>query len=639
MKKIISIVLAVFMLTTIFAAAVAVNAAEGKMQIVVDTVEANPGDTVDVKIDLKDVTDLASIMAVVTWDAKLTLVDAVYNCNFKKNGTEKSGSMTNVPDDTKTVVIDGEEEEVPDWSTASNPFSFNWVGLKAANAIKEDVAFVTLTFEVSETAEIGEVLAVTADIDPENVFDSDDANVAFELTNGGVKIKEPEPQFNGKSIDNFKVGDEEVKDADEAVMEVGTKITALGWASFKDGLKEVYWTVDGTKQACEDNYRDRADVAAAVPGTYNNGEHAGFGKDDKYIDLTGTDALEAGVYSLAFVAVSNSGEEQVLKNLSLTVKEKPLAIIVGDAEVKAGETVDVTISLENVKAVASVRVVVEWPEELELQKAEYKAPAGSGIFTHEPEELDAEENPVWTGITGSYVFNWLATDADKQLTADTAFVVLTFKAADDAETGDYEVKATVSDADDIFFIDKDEEEVNVDYTVTDGTVKITAKEAEPEEPAITQNHDDENRKTDDGKQFVRGWVGANYKIAKIGYKVDGGEPIFGDEMELTTPEDAVIGVAGPYGMRFTANIDLTKLAEGEHTIELVVQVEDPDNTILVFDTLTVEGQASAGTDTDAPDNPPTPPTADAAIIAVSAVAVVALAGAFIGKNALKKKDN
>ncbi|MBO4869249.1 MAG: hypothetical protein J5585_06015 [Clostridia bacterium] len=128
-------------------------------------------------------------------------------------------------------------------------------------------------------------------------------------------------------FDKLMVGGENIKKADSGKMKPGEEITILGWVAFDDGLKEIYYTVDGEKKSCDDNYRDRPDlvlestleVYPELAYIYNNGAHAGFGKDDAYMKLVGTGALAAGKYKIEIIAVSNSGEEALLKAFDLEV--------------------------------------------------------------------------------------------------------------------------------------------------------------------------------------------------------------------------------------------------------------------------------------------------------------------------------
>ena len=108
-------------------------------------------------------------------------------------------------------------------------------------------------------------------------------------------------------------------DAEDGALhiEVGTKVYILGWAINKDTsstLKEVVWTCDGKEMKCDDNYRDRADVAGAIGVASELGVHAGIGHDDNAFELTGMDKLKDGTYAIELKALYNDGTEEILGN-------------------------------------------------------------------------------------------------------------------------------------------------------------------------------------------------------------------------------------------------------------------------------------------------------------------------------------
>ena len=113
-----------------------------------------------------------------------------------------------------------------------------------------------------------------------------------------------------------------LKGNETLTIDPGDRIYILGWAAFSrtDGLKEIKYSIDGKEYACEDNYRDRSDVAQAGIQIYNNGAHAGFGHDEKMMELTGIDKLEPGSYRLVIKAYSNGGDSATVGSFELTVK-------------------------------------------------------------------------------------------------------------------------------------------------------------------------------------------------------------------------------------------------------------------------------------------------------------------------------
>ncbi len=102
----------------------------------------------------------------------------------------------------------------------------------------------------------------------------------------------------------------------------GDRIYIIGWVAFSssDGLKEIKYGINGVEYACEDNYRDRTDLSANGIVSYNNGAHAGFGKDDGMMELTGIDKLAPGSYTVTLKAYSYGGASSEFKTFRLTVK-------------------------------------------------------------------------------------------------------------------------------------------------------------------------------------------------------------------------------------------------------------------------------------------------------------------------------
>ena len=132
------------------------------------------------------------------------------------------------------------------------------------------------------------------------------------------------------------------------------------------------------------------------------------------------------------------------------------------------------------------------------------------------------------------------------------------------------------------------------------------------------------------------------------------------EGEFTVDRAAELASAGfPGGLGFDMTVPVADLEVGEHSIDVYVIAADGTEIKVVkdrtsaggninqvgvtftvsadetptepSDETTVPDDTTAGDDT--PDNPG---TSDTAVIALASVAAVALAGAFIGKKALKK---
>ncbi|MBO4869250.1 MAG: hypothetical protein J5585_06020 [Clostridia bacterium] len=319
MKKLLSVILTVAMIVSVMTGIVAVKAA-GTLQIVIDSVEAEAGTEVQVAIKLTGNEKLSSL--------KLDIEhgDLVY---VKNKWSIKPTDSVDPEVDLDDVTTMKDVNDNADTKT----LTLNWASLNGVCTTAE-VTYATVTFKVPEGAANGTVYELKGNAVQNNVFYLDDdqaaQSVAFSITDGKVTVPgEPAvtDTFIRMSLDSFIVGGTESKTADSGSMKKGNVITALGWVAFTDGLKEVYYTVDGEKFACENNYRNRDDlVSATVLGIfpdlvdiYNNGEHAGFGTDSAQMKLTGTDSLEVGTYTITLVGVANGGFEKVIKTFTLEV--------------------------------------------------------------------------------------------------------------------------------------------------------------------------------------------------------------------------------------------------------------------------------------------------------------------------------
>ena len=114
--------------------------------------------------------------------------------------------------------------------------------------------------------------------------------------------------INANTLDGSNIAGEAGKS--KVTIEKGDKLFILGWMA-KQGttLEKIYWTLDGVEKECSDVYRDRTEIAANE--AYANAGwvadefvHAGFGKDDGYMEMLGVDSLENGTYSVAIVVAT-----------------------------------------------------------------------------------------------------------------------------------------------------------------------------------------------------------------------------------------------------------------------------------------------------------------------------------------------
>ncbi len=150
---------------------------ENGPQIVVESVNGKPGETVKVNINVKNNPGIASMALDIEYDSILTLTNIEYNSNV---------------DGTYTLP-----------STMESPVKLNWVNTENAT---EDWTFATLTFTVSENAEAGSVADVSVTYDENDIYDFDtEANIYFQIVDGKVNVTKHLPgDINGDGNINNK---------------------------------------------------------------------------------------------------------------------------------------------------------------------------------------------------------------------------------------------------------------------------------------------------------------------------------------------------------------------------------------------------------------------------------------------------
>ena len=160
-KKTFSKILSLF-LTVVFllnTGAMLVSA-EDAMTIQVSTVNAAPGETVQVQISLADNPGISSLKLKVAYDEVLTLTNVEFDSAF--------GAYVTAP------------------QPYANPQTLNLISPLAD--IAANGTYATLTFSVAENAADNTVAVVSLSFDPEDIFNTDYDTIAAQVENGSVKI-------------------------------------------------------------------------------------------------------------------------------------------------------------------------------------------------------------------------------------------------------------------------------------------------------------------------------------------------------------------------------------------------------------------------------------------------------------------
>jgi len=238
MKKILSVILTVVMIASMFASVVVVNAAD-KLTITVDSIEGEAGAEVKVNVKLTNNTGISSIKMELNY-GDLQFVKATFPI-YDVDDESAMRQSNNKPDDKKVIL--------------------NW--LTANEKVTGDATYATVTFKVPADAAKGTKYALTAVIKQSNVFVNEggkQVDVPFEFVEGEVKVPgeaEIVDIYVGHSLDSMLASGKESKKLDTVELKKGDTMTILGWAVFTDLLKEMVYTIDGEEHACEDVYRDR----------------------------------------------------------------------------------------------------------------------------------------------------------------------------------------------------------------------------------------------------------------------------------------------------------------------------------------------------------------------------------------------
>ena len=214
MKKILALIIAVILVATLsFGVSMMVSATDTDPAIVVSSATTNKGGTVDVKISLKNNPGIASLNLKVKFSNDLSLVSSgedTYDGKYivaapQKNGGpefkffDDQGNLitepTTVTNWVKYDVVDikgyAYQPRVGDTSFKNIPeenktsLTLNW--LSPTENVTGDFTFATLKFKVADDAELGDK-DITVTYAAEDVYNSDESNVAFEVQNGKITV-------------------------------------------------------------------------------------------------------------------------------------------------------------------------------------------------------------------------------------------------------------------------------------------------------------------------------------------------------------------------------------------------------------------------------------------------------------------
>lgn len=196
-----------------------VSFAANEMSLVVDTVSAKPGETVTVKINLKNNPGLASLKINVNYDNKLTLTKVDLNSDF--------GSYITTPTPYK------------------NPQTISMIS--PLKDVKVNGVFATLTFKVATEITDTYKAKVWVKYDADDVFNGDYKNIPLTIVDGCVTITGKQTSQNhtvtfDKNDGSSSTTQTTVPTNGKTKLPTLTKngYTCLGWSEDKNAVLPKY---------------------------------------------------------------------------------------------------------------------------------------------------------------------------------------------------------------------------------------------------------------------------------------------------------------------------------------------------------------------------------------------------------------
>lgn len=182
-KRIISLVLAIVLVVSLFPAYTPINAAitDGTGAVfTVGTVSGMPGGTVEVDIRIEGNPGILGATLKVAYDDGLTLVDAAAGEAFSALEMTKPGQYV-------------------------SGCNFVWYAQDIAPEDIQDGVVLTLVFQVAEDVSVNQTLGVRVSADADDIFDADLEDVPFTIVSGGIYIIDYLPgDVNGDGVINTK---------------------------------------------------------------------------------------------------------------------------------------------------------------------------------------------------------------------------------------------------------------------------------------------------------------------------------------------------------------------------------------------------------------------------------------------------
>lgn len=366
--------------------------------ILVGKAIANAGDLVELTISLKNNPGVASMVLNLDFDnTVLQLTDIIFNPNI--------GGQFQPP---QTYVA---------------PVKLYWInGLANSNG---DWVFVTLKFKVAENSD--GIYPISLTYDPDDVYDITEKNLNFNIENGSITVKKENPPAH--------VHTDEIIECKAATCTI---------SGLTEGKK---CSVCGETLVAQQTIPAKGHTEEIIPGKAATCTATGL-----------TEGKKCRICGEILIAQESTplGEHQFVNNQCSICGfgyTNP-TIVISEANAKAGEYVEMTVSLVNNPGIASLILKMSFDDVLQLTEVNYNnAVIGGNIML--PQRYSS---PV--------ILYWVNALANSN--GDFLFVTLKFKVAENAVAGEYVISINYEE-DDVYDIT----ETNIAFDVVNGKITVS----------------------------------------------------------------------------------------------------------------------------------------------------------------------
>lgn len=270
MKKVISVVLAILMLSAVLSVGVV---ADGSPTFKMSSASVKAGKDFEVTIKAENNPGIISTKFTMAFDGDFTLKKVAYG--------KELGGMTQEPQDNSSPVI------------------LNWIN--NTKEIKGDILYATLTFSASKTAANGDhTIEIT--YDPEDVYNMQEKNVTFKVTNavitvsGGTSKPVEAPALNGGNTSSASSAANGTKSSSVAQSSFESKTASSSAAKGTNSTKFGSAASSGEVKAGETSSEGTGAVTTGSAGGHDdgNGDYVGEEVEIDFVDENGSEIVTTG---------------------------------------------------------------------------------------------------------------------------------------------------------------------------------------------------------------------------------------------------------------------------------------------------------------------------------------------------------